>query len=126
MENLRHVEYTTSGVCARMISFDLDENDNIHNLGFLGGCSGNLRAISKLVEGKNAIEIANILGGNKCGPRNTSCADQLSKAILEAINTVDFIKRCIIYYEYKPEEIQTDNGTEFTYKYISNEVKTIR
>ena len=52
MENLRHVEYTTSGVCARMISFDLDENNNIHNLGFLGGCSGNLRAISKLVEGK--------------------------------------------------------------------------
>ena len=89
MENLRHVEYTTSGVCARMISFDLDENDNIHNLGFLGGCSGNLRAISKLVEGKNAIEIANILGGNKCGPRQTSCADQLSKAILEAINYVE-------------------------------------
>ena len=84
MENLRHVEYRTSGVCARMISFDLDEN----NLGFLGGCSGNLRAISKLVEGKNAIEIANILGGNTCGPRNTSCADQLSKAILEAIESV--------------------------------------
>lgn len=84
-ENLRHVEYTTSGVCARMISFDLDENNNIHNLGFLGGCSGNLRAISKLVEGKNAEEIAKILTGNKCGPRPTSCADQLAKAIVKAM-----------------------------------------
>ena len=86
-ENFKHVEYTTSGVCARMISFDLDENNNIHNLSFLGGCSGNLRAISKLVEGKNAKEIANILCGNKCGPRPTSCADQLSKAIVNAIET---------------------------------------
>ena len=86
-DNLRHVEYTTKGVCARMISFDLDDNNNIHNLGFLGCCSGILRAISKLVEGKNAIEIANILGGNKCGPRPTSCADQLSKAIIEAVNS---------------------------------------
>lgn len=88
-DNLRHVEYTTSGVCARMISFDLDQNNNIHNLGFLGGCSGNLRAISKLVEGKNAIEIANILSGNKCGLRPTSCADQLSKAIIEAVNSTN-------------------------------------
>lgn len=88
-DNLRHVEYIPSGVCARMISFDLDQNNNIHNLSFLSGCPGNLRAISKLVEGKNAIEIANILSGNKCGPRQTSCADQLSKAILEAVNSTN-------------------------------------
>lgn len=88
-DNLRHVEYIPSGVCARMISFDLDQNNNIHNLSFLSGCPGNLRAISKLVEGKNAIEIANILSGNKCGPRQTSCADQLSKAILEAVNSIN-------------------------------------
>ena len=87
-ENLRHVEYTTSGVCAKMISFDLDENNNIYNLGFLGGCPGNLKAISKLVEGKNALEIANILNGNKCGPRQTSCADQLSKAIIQAVESI--------------------------------------
>ena len=87
-ENLRHVEYTTSGVCAKMISFDLDENNNIYNLGFLGGCPGNLKAISKLVEGKNALEIANILNGNTCGPRQTSCADQLSKAIIQAVESI--------------------------------------
>ena len=85
-ENLRHVEYRASGVCTRMISFDLDENNNIYNVGFLGGCPGNLKAIAKLVEGKNALDVANILNGNKCGPKQTSCGDQLSKAILEAIN----------------------------------------
>ena len=84
MENLRHVEYTTSGVCARMISFDLDENDNIHNLGFLGGCSGNLRAISKLVEGMSVEEIEDKLKGNTCGRRDTSCADQLAVAVRKA------------------------------------------
>ena len=83
---MKHIEFKPSQmVCTKQISFDLDENNNIHNLGFLGGCSGNLRAISKLVEGKNAEEIANILTGNKCGPRPTSCADQLSKAIVKAM-----------------------------------------
>lgn len=84
---MKHVEYTPSGVCARLISFDLDENNCIHNVGFLGGCSGNLRAISKLIEGKNAADIANILKGNKCGPRQTSCADQLSLALIDAIES---------------------------------------
>ncbi len=83
---MKHIEYMPQDVCSRLISFDLDDNGNIHNLGFLGGCSGNLRAISKLVEGKNATDIATILNGNKCGMRQTSCADQLSKAIVDAIN----------------------------------------
>ena len=86
-ENLRHVEYKTSGVCTKMISFDLDENNNIYNLAFLSGCPGNLKAISKLCEGKNASLIASILSGNTCGLRPTSCADQLSKALIDAINS---------------------------------------
>ena len=49
-------------------------------------CNGNLKAISKLVEGKNASEISNLLRGNTCGPRPTSCADQLSIALMNAIN----------------------------------------
>ncbi len=82
---MKHIEYTPTGVCTRLISFDIDENNKIHNVGFLGGCSGNLRAISKLIEGKDAKEIYNILNGNTCGPRPTSCADQLSKALIQAI-----------------------------------------
>ena len=78
--------YTTSGTCARQINFEIDENGKLHNVTFVGGCNGNLKAISKLVEGKNASEISNILKGNTCGPRSTSCADQLSIALSNAIN----------------------------------------
>ena len=76
--------YQTKGVCSRLISFDI-ENGIISNVEFQGGCHGNLKAISRLVNGKNAEEIASILAGNTCGMKNTSCADQLSKAIAEAL-----------------------------------------
>ena len=79
---MKHVEFVPTGVCSRLISFD---DGRIHNLGFLGGCSGNLKAISKLLEGRSAKEAATILTGNTCGPRPTSCADQLSIALLQAI-----------------------------------------
>lgn len=76
--------YKTKGTCSSMIAFDI-EDGIINNVVFTGGCNGNLKAISKLVEGKNAAEIAEILKGNTCGPRSTSCADQLSRAITEAL-----------------------------------------
>lgn len=82
---MKQITYTTSGVCSKQITFEIDDNGKIHNLKFLGGCPGNLSAISKLLEGKDALEAAQILEGNTCGPRNTSCADQLSKAIRENI-----------------------------------------
>ena len=82
MNNLRHIEYTPSGVCSKVINFDLSEDGKIYNLKFTGGCPGNLSAISKLLEGQDAKTAAMILSNNTCGPRNTSCADQLSKAIL--------------------------------------------
>ena len=65
---------------------DLDENLTIYNCKFEGGCNGNLKGICKLVEGKNAKEVSEILKGNTCGPRPTSCPDQLSKALALAIN----------------------------------------
>lgn len=82
---MKHVEFVPTGVCSRLISFDLSDDGRIHNLGFLGGCSGNLKAISKLLEGRSAKEAATILTGNTCDPRPTSCADQLSIALLQAI-----------------------------------------
>ena len=82
---MKHIEFVPSGVCAKVISFDLDDNGVIYNLNFLGGCPGNLKAISKLLEGAKAKEVANLLAGNTCGPRPTSCADQLSKALNEAL-----------------------------------------
>ena len=77
--------YKTNGTCAREINFEI-EDGVIKNVSFLGGCNGNLKAISKLVEGKNAEEVASLLVGNTCGYKDTSCADQLAKAIRKAMN----------------------------------------
>ena len=74
-------------VCSKRIDFSLDADGHLHDVKFLGGCPGNLPAIGKLVEGKDAKEIADILRGNPCGGRGTSCADQLSIAIDEALKS---------------------------------------
>ena len=78
-------EFYPRGVCSRKIDFEIDENGKLHNVVFTGGCNGNLKAISKLVEGKDASEVVRILEGNDCGGRGTSCADQFAKAIKERI-----------------------------------------
>lgn len=75
--------YKTSGTCSLKIDFDI-ENDIISNVEFTGGCNGNLKAISKLVDGMTASQISEKLAGNTCGMRSTSCADQLAKAVMEA------------------------------------------
>lgn len=67
-------------VCSKKISFDIKDN-KIYNLEFVGGCPGNLLAISKLLEGKDIDETIKILKGNQCGIRGTSCADQLAIAL---------------------------------------------
>lgn len=77
--------YKTTGTCAKQISFDIDDNNLVHNVSFVGGCNGNLKAISKLVEGMDANKVIELLEGNICGMKNTSCADQLAKAIKEKI-----------------------------------------
>ena len=78
-----HYDYKTQGTCSQVISFDL-EDGKIRNVSFLGGCNGNLKAISKLVDGMTPDEIEGKLLGNTCGMRQTSCADQLAKAVREA------------------------------------------
>jgi len=79
-----HYTYFPQGVCSRQIDFDIVDG-KIFNLSYIGGCNGNLKAVGKLVEGKDAIQIAELLQGNLCGFKGTSCADQLSKAIFEAL-----------------------------------------
>ena len=73
--------YTTTGTCAKIITFDKDENGIITNVKFFGGCPGNLKAVSKLVNGMSADKIYELLFGNHCGDKPTSCADQLAKAV---------------------------------------------
>lgn len=76
--------YKTQGVCSREIHIDV-EDGIIRHVDFVGGCDGNLKAISKLVTGQPADEVADLLEGNTCGRRSTSCADQLSKALRAAM-----------------------------------------
>ena len=74
--------YSTKGTCSRQILFNVDEENKIHDVRFIGGCGGNLQGIAKLVEGQNLDDVASILAGIRC-KGNTSCPDQLSKALLE-------------------------------------------
>lgn len=76
-------QYKTSGVCAKEITFEI-ENGRVHDVKFMGGCNGNLKAISKLVEGMEPDKVVSILRGNTCGIKPTSCADQLARALEKA------------------------------------------
>ena len=76
-------EFKTKGTCSTKITFELN-GDTVNNVIFTGGCNGNLKAISKLVEGMKADEVVEKLKGNTCGFKSTSCADQLAQAIVEA------------------------------------------
>ena len=82
-----HYTYNPKGVCSTEINFDLDESGKISGLCFTGGCNGNLKAIGRLLEGQDAKHAAEILKGNDCGGRGTSCADQLSKALEQALSS---------------------------------------
>jgi uncharacterized protein (TIGR03905 family) len=81
-----HYDYQTMGVCPAELSFELGEDNTVTDVRFKGGCNGNLKAIGKLLEGKDAQYIIDTLKGNTCGFKQTSCADQLARA-LEAATT---------------------------------------
>lgn len=80
--------YKTQGVCSKKIDFDIIDN-KVVNVSFLGGCDGNLQGLSNLIEGMNVNEAIKRLKGIHCGSNSTSCPDQLSKALEEAIILVN-------------------------------------
>ncbi|MDR3148000.1 MAG: TIGR03905 family TSCPD domain-containing protein [Treponema sp.] len=73
-------EYTTQGTCSSKIRFDIRDN-RVCDVAFEGGCNGNLKGISILVEGMDANELVKKLKGVRCGFKQTSCPDQLATAI---------------------------------------------
>lgn len=77
-----HKTYKTQGTCSTQIDFDV-ENGKIYNLVFTGGCNGNLKGIAALVEGQDINEVKDKIKGIKCGFKQTSCPDQLAKALEE-------------------------------------------
>ena len=82
---MKEYTYSPKGVCSTRIEYKLDDEGRIHDLKFTGGCNGNLKAVGKLLEGADARHAADLLRGNDCNGRGTSCADQLSKALDEAL-----------------------------------------
>ena len=76
--------YKTQGTCSREIFFSI-EDGKVCNIRFVGGCDGNLKAIAKLCEGMDAAKVAELLSGNTCGFKSTSCGDQLARAIDKAL-----------------------------------------
>ena len=77
------MQYGPKGVCSQSIDFDIEDN-KVKNVSFVGGCSGNLQGISRLIEGMDVNEALSRIEGIRCGFKSTSCPDQLAKALKEA------------------------------------------
>ncbi len=80
---MKHYTYKPHGVCSRQIDIDL-EDGIIKNVAFTGGCSGNTQGVCALIKGMYVDEAIERLRGIHCGPRPTSCPDQLSIALEQA------------------------------------------
>ena len=78
------MDYKTKGVCSQLINVEV-ENNIVTSVEFVGGCNGNTQGVAALVEGMDVHEAIRRLEGIHCGPRPTSCPDQLSKALKQAI-----------------------------------------
>jgi uncharacterized protein (TIGR03905 family) len=76
--------YRTKGTCSQGIQFEIVDN-KVHNVQFIGGCSGNTQGVSRLIEGMDVQEAISRMEGIHCGPRPTSCPDQLACALKQAI-----------------------------------------
>lgn len=80
---MKHYTYHPQGTCSVQIDFDVDDQGRLHNVGFLGGCDGNLQGIGLLVEGMAVDEVRHKLAGVRCGYKSTSCPDQLATALAQ-------------------------------------------
>jgi len=80
MEN-RKIVYRPQGICAKMITIDVNENSEIDKVEFVGGCDGNHKGIAALCKGRKVEEVEGLLKGICCGKRSTSCPDQLAEAL---------------------------------------------
>ena len=76
-----HFQYRTRGTCSQLIELDINEQNVIEEVSFLGGCQGNLTGISTLVKGMYIDDVITKLSGIQCGYKGTSCPDQLALAL---------------------------------------------
>jgi len=80
-----HKTYRTKGTCSSEINFDI-ENNKVYNVKYTGGCNGNLKAVSSLVDGQDIDKVIEKLKGITCNSKQTSCGDQLARALEEVKN----------------------------------------
>ena len=102
--------YINQGTCSRQIIFDVTEDNRVTGVKFIGGCSGNLQGISRLVEGRPIDEVIATLSGIKC-KGNTSCPDQLANALMSYKNVK---KKCnlILFFSYTTKKKSKRNGND--------------
>ena len=81
----RKITYPTTGTCSKLITVELDDDNRILSVEFLGGCNGNLQGISSLVRGMKAEDAITRLEGIRCGMKPTSCPDQLTRALRQLV-----------------------------------------
>ena len=80
------MQYQTQGTCSRLIEVVVSDDGVIEDIRFEGGCNGNLKGVCKLVTGRKAQEVRDMLKGITCGSKPTSCPDQLSRALDEVLS----------------------------------------
>ena len=80
--NIDIIKFMTQGTCSKMINVAIKDG-KIMEVEFIGGCNGNLKGISSLVAGQSIDEVVEKLQGITCGPKPTSCPDQLAQCLIE-------------------------------------------
>lgn len=83
---MTHHTFYTKAVCSTRIDFDLDDENRLHDLKYVGGCDGNLQALGRLCEGLPAQEVIDKLLGIRCGTKPTSCGDQLARCLRKVLD----------------------------------------
>lgn len=79
------VNYKNQGTCSVLTTITLADDHTIQEIAVKGGCNGNLKGICALLKGQKAEDVIARMEGIKCGPRSTSCPDQISKALTQAL-----------------------------------------
>jgi uncharacterized protein (TIGR03905 family) len=79
--------YSPEGVCSIRIDFEIDDEGLVRDLSFTKGCPGNAQGVAKLAEGRPAEEIIELFRGIPCGRKDTSCPDQLAKALSQELES---------------------------------------
>ncbi len=80
------IQYKTKGVCSKQMNVKVDDDGVVQSVEIVGGCHGNGQGVARLVEGMRAEDAIQKMAGIKCAYKQTSCPDQLSKALTIALN----------------------------------------